>query len=194
MDASLLNHAAAQAKTGWLQQALTNLLPQVWDLTTQSPGWQDIASEWAAQIDGLFEEKKLTMPGQQKNRRTDIANALRTIDPDHPLIPFVLLPSEVYTQLNNEQASRLNARENKFFSTGQANELVDRALKLLGSGKPDEVAAGLAVLVGRRISEILISEFKPKTAYSLLFSEAVKRRGEGEWSLKSQPWLRQIGC
>jgi hypothetical protein len=79
---------------------------------------------------------------------------------------------------NNEQASRLNARENKFFSTKQADELVDRAIKLLDSDEPDEVAAGLAVLVGRRISEILISGFKPKSAYSLLFSEAVKRRGE----------------
>jgi hypothetical protein len=178
MDASLLHHAATQAKTGWLQQALTDLLPQVWNLTKESPGWQDIASNWAAQIDRLFEQKKLTTPGQQKNRRTDIANALRTIDPNHPVIPFVLLPSEVYTQLNNEQASRLNARENKFFSTKQADELVERAIALLESDEPDEVAAGLAVLVGRRISEILISGFKPKTAYSLLFSEAVKRRGE----------------
>jgi len=178
MDASFLKQAATQAKTGWLEQALTELLPQVWNLTTQSPRWQEIASDWAAQIDGLFEEKKLTTPGQQKNRRTDIANALRTIDPNHPVIPFVLLPSEIYTQLNNEQAARLNARENKFFSIKQANELVERAIKLLSSGEPDEVAAGLAVLVGRRISEILISEFKPKTAYSLLFSEAVKRRGE----------------
>jgi hypothetical protein len=109
---------------------------------------------------------------------TDIANALRTIDPNHPVIPFVLLPSEVYTQLNNEQASRLNARENKLFSTKQADQLVERAVKLLKSDKPDEVAAGLTVLVGRRISEILISEFKPKTVYSLLFSEAVKRRDQ----------------
>ena len=169
MDASLLHHAATQAKTGWLQQALTELLPQVWELTTESPGWEEIASQWAAQIDQLFEQKKLTTPGQQKNRRTDIANALRTIDPNHPVIPFVLLPSEVYTQLNNEQASRLNTRENKFFSTQQANELVERAIQLLDSDEPDEVAAGLAVLVGRRISEILISGFKPKTAYSLLF-------------------------
>jgi hypothetical protein len=178
MDASLLHQAAAQAKTGWLEQALTELLPQVWDLTTQSPGWEEIASEWAAQINQLFQEKKLTTPNQQKNRRTDIANALRTIDPNHPAIPFVLLPSEVYTQLNNEQASRLNARENKFFSIKQADELVERAIALLESDEPNEVAAGFAVLVGRRISEILISGFKPKTAYSLLFSEAVKRRGE----------------
>ena len=178
MDASLLKQAAAQAKTGWLEQALTELLPQIWDLNTESPGWQEIASDWAAQVDGLFEQKKLTTPGQQKNRRTDIANALRTIDRNHPVIPFVLLSSEVYTQLNNEQASRLNARENKFFSTQQADELVERAIKLLDSDEPDEVAAGLAVLVGRRISEILISGFKPKTAYSLLFSEAVKRRGD----------------
>lgn len=178
MDASLLQQAAAQAKTGWLEQTLTDLLPQVWNLTTESPGWQEIASEWAAQVDQLFEQKKLITPNQQKNRRTDIANALRTIDPNHPVIPFILLPSEVYTQLNNEQANRLNARENKFFSTQQADELVERAIALLESAKPDEVAAGLAVLVGRRIGEILISGFKPKTAYSLLFSEPVKRRSE----------------
>jgi hypothetical protein len=178
MDADLLHQAATQAKTGWLEQALTELLPQVWDLNTQSPDWEEIASEWVIQIERLFKEKKLTTPGQQKNRRTDIANALRTIDPNHPVIPFVLLPSEVYTQLNNEQASRLNARENKFFSTKQADELIERAIALLSSKEPDEIAAGLAVLVGRRISEILISGFKPKTAYSLLFSEAVKRRGE----------------
>ncbi|MBL1178200.1 protelomerase family protein [Pantanalinema sp. GBBB05] len=178
MDVSLLHQAAAQAKTGWLEQALIDLLPQVWDLTATSLGWLETASSWAAQIDRLFEQKKLITPSQQKNRRTDIANALRTINPNHPVIPFVLLPSEVYTQLNNEQANRLNARENKFFSIQQANELVDRAIALLESDKPDAVAAGLAVLVGRRISEILISGFKPKTAYSLLFSEAVKRRGE----------------
>ena len=179
MDAELLRQAAAQAKTGWLEKALTNRLPQVWDLTTDVPQWQETAASWAEQIDRLFEEKKLITPGQQKNRRTDIANALRTIHPQHPAIPFVLLPSEVYRAMNNEQANRLNARENKFFSTQQANELVWRAIALLDSDEPDAVAAGLAVLVGRRISEVLISQFQPKTAYSLLFSEAVKRRGEG---------------
>ncbi|HEY9747690.1 MAG TPA: protelomerase family protein [Allocoleopsis sp.] len=178
MDTDLLHQAAAQAKTGWLEKALTSLLPHVWDLTIASPNWQETASAWAAQIDRLFEEKKLITPTQQKNRRTDTANALRTIDPQHPAIPFVLLPSEVYTALNNEQASRLNARENKFFTSGQANLLVERAMALLDSEAPDEVAAGLAVLVGRRISEILISQFQPKTTYSLRFSEAVKRRGE----------------
>jgi hypothetical protein len=113
MDASLLRQAAAQAKTGWLEQVLTDLLPQVWDLTPESSGWQESAASWAAQIDHLFEEKKLTTPGQQKNRRTDIANALRTIDPNHPVIPFVLLPSEVYTQMNYPAASRRGIRIKK---------------------------------------------------------------------------------
>jgi Telomere resolvase len=179
MDASLLLQAAAQAKTGWLEQALADLLPQVWNLTVDTPGWQETAASWAAQFDRLFVEKKLSTPGQQKNRRTDIANALRTFDPKHPLIPFVLLSSEVYTAMNQQQAIRLNARENKFFSTQQADELVERAIRLLDSQVPDEAAAGLAVLVGRRISEILLSQFNPKTAFSVRFSEAVKRRGGG---------------
>ncbi|MBD2120285.1 protelomerase family protein [Trichocoleus sp. FACHB-262] len=178
MDTDLLQRAAAQAKTGWLEKALTTLLPQVWELTIASPNWQEKAAVWADQIDQMFIAQKLTTPSQQKNRRTDIANALRVIHPEHPAIAHVLLPSNVYTVMNNEQASRLNARENKFFTSQQANQLVERAIALLDSEEPDEVAAGLAVLVGRRISEILLSQFKAKTAYSLLFSEAVKRRGD----------------
>lgn len=175
---TLLHQAAAQAKTVWLEKALITLLPQVWNLTIESPSWQKSALDWTTQIERLFEEKKLSTPSQQKNRRTDIANALRTINPQHPLIPFVLLPSEIYAAMNNEQASRLNDRTSKFFSTQQADELVEKATSLLDSSNPNEVAAGLAVLTGRRISEILISLFRPKTAYSLLFSQAVKRRGQ----------------
>ena len=37
------------------------------------------------------------------------------------------------------------------------------------------MAAGLAVLIGRRISEILISQFEEFTPYSLWFSEPVKK-------------------
>jgi len=179
MDLDLLHKATAQAKTKWLEKELKTLLPQVWNLSIHTPDAQEKAAAWTAQIDQMFAAQKLMTPSQQKNRRTDIANALRVIHPEHPAIAHVLLPSSVYTVMNNEQASRLNARENKFFTSQQANLLVERAIALLESDEPDEVAAGLAVLVGRRISEILISQFKPKTAYSLLFSEAVKRRGEG---------------
>lgn len=179
MDRDLIHKATAQAKTRWLEKALKTLLPQVWDLSIHTPDAREKVAAWAQQIDQILIAQKLTTPSQQKNRRTDIANALRVIHPEHPAIAHVLLPSSVYTVMNNEQASRLNARENKFFTSQQANELVVRAIALLDSDEPDEVAAGLAVLVGRRISEILISQFKPKMAYSLLFSEAVKRRGEG---------------
>nr|WP_290225262.1 protelomerase family protein [Trichocoleus desertorum] len=178
MDRDLLHKATAQAKTKWLEKALKTLLPQVWDLSIHTPDTQEKVAAWAQQIDQMFAAQKLTTPSQQKNRRTDIVNALRVLHPEHPAIAHVLLPSNVYTVMNNEQASRLNARENKFFTSQQANLLVERAIALLESDEPDEVAAGLSVLVGRRISEILLSQFKPKTAYSLLFSEAVKRRGE----------------
>lgn len=198
MDLDLLHQATAQAKTKWLEKELKILLPQVWDLSIHTPDAREKVATWAAQIDQMFAAQKLMTPSQQKNRRTDIANALRVIHPEHPAIAHVLLPSSIYTVMNNEQASRLNARENKFLTSQQANLLVERAIALLESDEPDEVAAGLAVLVGRRISEILISQFQPKTAYSLLFSEAVKRRGEGRLEFEiptlapADPVLRAI--
>ena len=92
MELDLLHTAAAQAKTKWLEKALEKLLPQRWDLSTHAPDAQEKAVAWAAQIDQIFVAQKLITPSQQKNRRTDIANALRVIHPDHPAIALSCSP------------------------------------------------------------------------------------------------------
>jgi hypothetical protein len=135
--------------------------------------------KFASQLDLLFIKRKLTSIAQQKNPRSNLVQALKAIDPDHPAISFVSLTSEQYRELNDLQRGRLADRSTKFISAQNVELLVERATKLLTSDDWAEVGAGLAVLVGRRISEILLSNFSPRTAWSLTFSEGSKK---DEWA------------
>ncbi|MEO1211853.1 MAG: protelomerase family protein, partial [Cyanobacteria bacterium J06638_20] len=64
------------------------------------------------------------------------------------------------------------------------NTLVERATHLLGSEEWSDVGAGLAVLVGRRISEIVLSGFTLKTSWSLEFSQMAKKADDVDITLE----------
>ena len=163
-----LELATAHAVTGSLKNSLKDLLPL---LVTR----QITDTEFAARIDSLFEARKLTTLAQQKNPRSNIVQALKSFASEHSAIALVSLTTEQYCSLNEKQRGRLAQRETKYFTTHAAQTLVDRATSLLDSAEWSDVAAGLAVLIGRRISEILLSNFAPKTAWSILFSEMSKK-------------------
>ncbi len=164
-------------KTKWLNDFLEKNIPLVAHLTPETLNWEDKASEFALLLENTLCNRQLNSPSQQKNVRSQVAFVLRQYHPQHPAIahPYVLLSSSTYTQLNIEQLQKTDERQTKFFSGAEAIALVDKAASLIESHDPNEVAAGLAVLIGRRISEILISEFLPCTSYSLWFSEPVKK-------------------
>ena len=164
-------------KTKWLNDFLEENIPLVAHLTPDTPNWEDKAIEFANKLEGTLCNRQLNSPSQQKNVRSQVAFVLRQYHPQHPAIahPYVLLSSSTYTQLNIEQLQKTDERQTKFFSGADAIALVDKAASLIESNDPNEVAAGLAVLIGRRISEILISQFEECTPYSLWFSEPVKK-------------------
>ncbi len=164
-------------KTKWLNDFLEENIPLVAHLTPDTPNWEDKAVEFANKLEDTLFNRQLVTPSQQKNVRSQVAYVLRQYHPQHPAIPhpYVLLSSSTYTQLNIEQLQKTDQRQTKFFSGTEAIALVDKAASLIESNDPNEVAAGLAVLIGRRISEILISQFDPCTPYSLWFSEPVKK-------------------
>ena len=164
-------------KTKWLNDFLEKNIPLVAHLTPDTPNWQDKAFEFANKLEETLCDRQLTEPYQQKNARSQVVHVLRQYHPQHPAIPhpYVLLSSETYTQLNIEQLQKTDQRQTKFFSGADAIALVDKAASLLDSDNPNDIAAALAVLIGRRISEILISQFDPCSPYSIWFSEPVKK-------------------
>ncbi|NEQ25466.1 MAG: hypothetical protein F6K28_41660, partial [Microcoleus sp. SIO2G3] len=114
-------------------------------------------------------------PAQQKNYRSNLTQALKVLDPNHPAIERIALSTETYRELNDLQRGRLADRETKFFTSAAAEILVERATAMLDNAEWSIVAAGLAVLIGRRISEILLSDFAPHSAWSLSFSNMAKK-------------------
>lgn len=164
-----LDTAASYGATKWLQQFIRSKLL----FLTQghlSP------EEFAGELQEEFDSRGLTTPAQQKNYRSNVVMALKQLDPDHPAIALVGLTTEQYRVLNDRQKGRVADRATRFID--QVETLVETATALLASEEWADVGAGLAVPIGRRISEIILSTFELKTSWSLSFSQMAKKADE----------------
>jgi Telomere resolvase len=171
-----LDLAASHGSTKWVQHFIRSYLPQLKD--------QRIAPEVFAQtLEEELQTRLLTTAAQQKNYRSNVVQAIKSIASDHSAEASLLLDAialvsptaEEYRELNDAQRGKLADREIRYFTSDQAQTLVDRATALLESAEWSDVGAGLAVLIGRRISEILLSRFSLKATWSLSFSEMAKK-------------------
>lgn len=166
----LLEKAIASGKTQWLRDLLENHL---YELDLPIVNYQD----WFEKIIRVMEERGLVNPSQQKNYLTNIRGAIKLLNPDHPALDTIKFDKETWIDINNKETERIAQRVTKLITNPEA--IVDKAISLLKSHLWSNIVAGLAVLIGRRISEILkTGEFKYKTEYSLIFSGALKRRNE----------------
>jgi hypothetical protein len=134
------------------------------------------AEAFAEALEQEFASLMLNTPAQQKNYRSNVVQAIKVFNPEHPVIDLVSLSTKQYRILNDQQRERIADRETRFITSEAAEAIVERARALIGSAEWSEVGAGLAVLIGRRISEILISTFSLKSAWSLNFSQMAKRK------------------
>lgn len=168
LEENWLDLALTHVVTQWLTRSLQDLLPRL------IAG--EISSEvFAAEIDAALLSRNLVTLSQQKNPRSNVAQALKSLAPNHPAIALVSLAPDQYRLLNNAQLGKLGDTQPKYITSATAQRVVDRATDLLSSAEWSDVSAGLAVLVGRRVSEILLSDFAPKSTYSILFSGMAKK-------------------
>ncbi|MEL4897275.1 protelomerase family protein, partial [Crocosphaera sp. Alani8] len=172
-----LTKAIAQARTEWLKKWLSEHLPEIASLG-DTPSDHKKAREWDAMAKEMMaQERSLVTPSQQKNRLTDIRNALKTLDPNHPALADVGFTSQEWEAINRPSEQRVSDRNTKFL--GDPNAIVEKAIALLDSDDWSDLAAGLAVLTGRRCAEILqTAEFEYKSHYSVTFTGSLKRRSE----------------
>ncbi len=82
LDSDKLNRACAVARTKWLRQLLAEHLPRLIELSGSKEDLE-IAKQWDSLIKQKFVERGLISLHQQKNRITDVRNAIKVIDPDH---------------------------------------------------------------------------------------------------------------
>jgi hypothetical protein len=166
----LIALAASKGRTLWLQQLLRERLPE---LNADNPNYHD----WFEGLIAVMESRGLVEPTQQKDYLSDVRGAIKVIDPDHPALEVVDFDKATWTAINNRSGDRLATRTTKLISDPDA--LVKRATVLLGSYQWSEIAAGLAVVTGRRCTEVIqTAQFEYKTKYSVIFTGSLKRRNE----------------
>ena len=172
-----LDVAAGRASTKWLEQFIRHHLA----LLAKE---QSTPHEFANELEEEFASRMLDTLKKQKNYRSNVVQALKLLDPNHPAIALVTLSTEEYRRLNDEQRGRVAQRETQYLHPDAVEALVKIAENRLDSDEWSDVGAGLAVLIGRRISEILLSKFSLKSPWSLNFSQMAKKADDVDITLE----------
>lgn len=138
---------------------------------------------WNQEFQQVMIDRGLKEPAQQRNPYSQVANAIRVLDPQHFALDIICLPSEFHTQFNAARAGDLEHRLPKFITSDAATDLVARSHQLLQSQDWPEVAAALAVLLGRRVGEILLGQYHLESDWTVRV-EGIFKRLAGEPSLQ----------
>lgn len=98
---------------------------------------------------------------------------------EHFSLDFIKFTTQEYTWLNEQKQRSVAERNEDVKQIGDPDRIVVEAVRLLDSPEWAKIAAGLAVLTGRRSSELLsTADFKQSSKWSVTFSGALKRKGE----------------
>ena len=167
---NLYQQASEQGLKVWLKKLLLEILPAL-------PKDKDNCKGWFDSLIQTFESRGLIEPKQQKNYLTQVRNAIKVINPEHPALDVVKFDKSTWVEINNSSIDRIAQRDTKFIDAPEA--IANKAKELITSSDWSEIAAGLAVLTGRRSSEVIkTANFSYKTKFSVMFSGSLKRRNE----------------
>ena len=178
----------------WLQKLVDQYLPAISDLEDTPEGRAE-AQVWADWMKDQWANHGLMALKQQRNLMTDVRNAIkRQLGPDHFALDSMNFTVDEWILINqpiDDQVAERNEHQ-ILLDPKAVNALVYRATNLLNSREWADIAAGLAVLTGRRSAEILATaQFEYKTPYSVTFTGALKRKGEPQQLSFEIPTLAQ---
>lgn len=166
----------------WLRQLLGQMLPELENLPA-GPAGEAPARAWFERLLARFAERGLITPAQQKNRVVDVRNAIRAhFSDDHPSLAFVGFNEATWQTINLPTHDRTEARNENQRLLRYPEKIVARAAKLLESTQFEDLAVGLGLTVGRRMSELLDghARLEPATAWSVRFTGQRKHKGNRE--------------
>ena len=167
----LLEKAIAHCSTKWLRMVMAEKLPELMEATEESQ-----IEQWDLQIKEVLKERGLA-DTTQRNCWTDIRGAIAALNPKHQSLNIVGLSTEKHIEINNRVNAKVQNRSTKLINHPEA--VVALANSLLHSYEWAEVTAALALITGRRCSELLkTAEFTYCSPYSVTFSGATKRKLE----------------
>ncbi|GAB4338924.1 MAG: hypothetical protein OHK0047_29390 [Leptolyngbyaceae cyanobacterium] len=164
----------------WLEDLITSeYLPKIANLKNTSTGRRK-AADLAQQIRDSWTRRGLKTLSQQQGLMDQTRRAIKDeFGDDHFSLDYIKFSEAEYIELNNQKQGAIADRNESVTYIDNPDAIVGQAVRLLDSPEWADICAGLAVLTGRRSSELLsTAEFEPKTKWSVTFTGALKRRGE----------------
>lgn len=164
----------------WLETLIKeSYIPRLKKLK-DTPEGQKEAKRFTREIRTSWAKRGLKELSQQQGCMDDLRRAIKqALGADHFSLEFVKFSTAEYTKLNDQKQNRVATRNENIQYITDPDAIVATAVRLLESPEWSEIAAGLSVLTGRRIAELLsTAEFSKKTQWSVTFTGALKRRGE----------------
>jgi hypothetical protein len=174
-----MRHAPYQ----WLNAYLSAHLPEL-EGVTATPEGRAKAQRWFNALIASFEGRQLKTSRQQKNYLSQVRNAIRrTFGEHHPALEVVRFDEATWLKINAPAHDRVETRNLNTRFLSDPDAIVARAEALLSDKHSTwaDLAAGLGVATGRRLSELLgtSTKLELKTAYSVQFTGQLKRRQDG---------------
>lgn len=169
-------------KRTWLNNQLANeYLPAIADLSDTEAGHAS-AAHLAAQLRQSWHDRNFTTLSQIQPLFDETRVQIKAkFGPEHFSLRYFGLTTAEYTQLNNQKLQRTADRNEAVKQIEQPDAIVAKAVELLEKREWAEVVAGLAVLTGRRSSELLsTAKFEKASQWSVTFTGALKRGGESQ--------------
>ncbi|MEP0872117.1 telomere resolvase [Trichocoleus desertorum AS-A10] len=167
-------------KRAWLSNLIDNdYLPAI-ALLSDSPRGRTKAQQLVTRMRQEWSDRGALALNQQQSLMDQTRRAIKDhFGEDHFSLDYIKFSTEEYTQLNDEKQRSVSERNEDVKPLHNPDGIVATAVRLLESPEWSEVAAALAVLTGRRSSELLsTAKFEPKTRWSVVFTGALKRGGE----------------
>lgn len=165
----------------WLTDAINNsYLPVIRKLKDTPQGHKETSNLLQHMRNDWGQHHGLSTLKQQQGCMDQVRRAIKdALGEDHWSLGIIKFSREEYIELNNQKQKRVAQRNEAVQQINNPDEIVATAVRLLDSPEWADVAAGLAVLTGRRVSELLsTAQFEVKTRWSVVFTGAVKRGNE----------------
>ncbi len=167
-------------KRSWLEKDLGDRWIPMLAQLADTPEGQRQAQSVCEQMRSGWAERGATELNQQQSLMDQVRVAIKQgLGADHFSLNWIKFSTAEYTRLNNQKQDSVGERNEAIQFIDNPDAIVGKAVELLESPEWAEVCAGLAVLTGRRSSELLsTARFEKCSQWSVTFTGALKRRGE----------------
>ncbi|MBW4660316.1 MAG: telomere resolvase [Drouetiella hepatica Uher 2000/2452] len=121
---------------------------------------KDLRSDWT--------KRELITIAQQKNCMAQVRRAIKDeFGEDHFSLDYIKFSTDEYTDLNSAAQARVSDRNENVQYLKDPEVITAKAVRLLESKEWAEIAAGLSVLTGTRVAELVsTAHFEPTAVFA----------------------------